>query len=100
MPRSHIAFFTNVKKTQIKESDSHFDIEGVPVTVDNAVMNGLLYSAEHNEKGMKTIIDKPVTLSHPVSDDGKPLDAYQWRIPTKILFRWLYQCALSRRWSA
>lgn len=76
MPQSHISFFTNVGKTQIKETDTHFNIEGVPVTVDDAVMNNILYSAENNRAGMPTIRDRVVTLSHPTQSNGKGADAY------------------------
>lgn len=77
MPKkNHISFFTNVDKSQIKDNGDYFDIESVPVTVDGAVMNGLLYPAEENEKGMKSIKDKVVTLSHPADEDGQPMDAY------------------------
>jgi hypothetical protein len=76
MTQSHITLFTNVGKTQIKETDTHFNIEGVPITVDNAVMNGLLYSAEDNKRGMPTIKDKVITLSHPTTQNGQGADAY------------------------
>jgi len=73
---AHISFFTNVKSSQIKETETHFMIEGVPVTVDDAVMNGLLYSAEHNRAGMPTIRDRVITLGHPRTANGSGADAY------------------------
>jgi len=76
MPQSHVSFFTNVGKTQIKETDTHFNIEGVPVTVDDAVMNNILYSAENNRAGMPTIRDRVMTLSHPTQANGKGAYAY------------------------
>lgn len=76
MLNKHVSFFANISKSQIKETKTHFNIEGVPVTVDDAVMNGLLYSAEHNKAGMDTILDRVVTLSHPTNKDGMGADAY------------------------
>lgn len=76
MAHTHISLFTNVSKTQIKETDTHFNIEGVPVTVDDAVMNGIHYSAENNKKGMPSIRDRVVTLSHPTTANGSGADAY------------------------
>lgn len=72
----HVSLFTNVGKSQIRETDSHFHIEGVPITVDDAVMNGILYTAENNREGMPTIKDRVVTLSHPTTNDGQGADAY------------------------
>ena len=76
MPQAHISLFANISKTQIKETDTHFNIEGVPVTVDDAVMNGIHYSAENNKLGMPSIRDRVVTLSHPMTENGSGLDAY------------------------
>ena len=72
----HVSLFTNVGKSQIRETDSHFHIEGVPITVDDAVMNGILYTAENNREGMPSIKDRVVTLSHPTTNDGQGADAY------------------------
>ena len=63
-----IRIYTNVGRTQIKETDTHFKIKGIPITADNAVMNGILYSAEENAKGMPSMVGQPLTLSHPESD--------------------------------
>jgi hypothetical protein len=76
MPQAHISLFANISKTQIKETDTHFNIEGVPVTVDDAVMNGIHYSAENNKLGMPSIRDRVVTLSHPTTANGSGVDAY------------------------
>ena len=76
MSKSHITLFANISKTQIKETDTHFNIEGVPVTVDDAVMNGIHYSAENNKLGMPSIRDRVVTLSHPTTENGSGADAY------------------------
>jgi hypothetical protein len=76
MPQAHISLFANISKSQIKETDTHFNIEGVPVTVDDAVMNGIHYSAENNKLGMPSIRDRVVTLSHPTTINGSGVDAY------------------------
>ena len=76
MPQAHISLFANISKAQIKETDTHFNIEGVPVTVDDAVMNGIHYSAENNKLGMPSIRDRVVTLSHPTTANGNGVDAY------------------------
>ncbi len=76
MPQAHISLFANISKSQIKETDTHFNIEGVPVTVDDAVMNGIHYSAENNKLGMPSIRDRVVTLSHPTTVNGSGVDAY------------------------
>jgi hypothetical protein len=77
MKKTRISFFTNITKSQIIDNDGYFDIRGAPVTKDDCVMNELLYSKEHNEKGMPTLIDRVVTLSHPVNSNGEGADAYE-----------------------
>ncbi len=47
--QKHISLFTNISKSQIEATDTEFNIKNVPVTVDDAVMNGLLYTAENNK---------------------------------------------------
>lgn len=63
-----IRLYTNVSKTQLSETDTHFKIKGIPITADNAVMNGVLYSAEENAKGMPSMLGQPLTLAHPKSN--------------------------------
>lgn len=74
--REHISLVTNVSAAQISESETHFTIKGIPVVVDGAEMNGIIYNKEDNDKGLDTLIDKVLTLGHPFSDDGLPIDAY------------------------
>lgn len=76
MKKARISFFTNVEKTQIIDNGKYFDLRGVPVTKDGAVMNGLLYPKEENEIGMPSLIGKVVTLSHPKNSQGG-IDAYE-----------------------
>jgi len=42
--REHISLVTNVSAAQISESDTHFTIKGIPVVVDGAEMNGIIYN--------------------------------------------------------
>lgn len=74
--RQHISFVTNVSTSQISETDTHFKINGVPVVVDGAQMNGIIYEKEDNEKGLNSIVGKVITLGHPFDDNGEPIDAY------------------------
>jgi len=62
-----IRLYTNISKTQMSETDTHYKIKGIPITADNAVMNGILYSADENAKGMPSMIGQPLTLAHPES---------------------------------
>ena len=74
--KTYISLIANVSATQITDKGDKFVIEGVPITVDDAVMNGIRYPAEHNEAGMKSLEDKVVTLSHPMDESGNNADAY------------------------
>lgn len=71
-----IRLFANVGGTQIEDKDDHFLIRGIPITMDGAVMNGIRYPAEENEKGMQTLVNKNITLSHP-SIDGENVSSYE-----------------------
>jgi hypothetical protein len=75
--RTHISFQTNLKKTQITETPDSFLISGVPVVVDGAVMNGITYPADENEKGLDSLVNRVVTLRHPFDAKGHPIDAYE-----------------------
>lgn len=70
-----IRLITNVGKSQISESKEFFHLKKIPVTVDGAVMNGLLYRAEDNAKGMPSINGRPITLGHPKNDAGEFISA-------------------------
>lgn len=74
--KQHISFQTNIKKTQISETPDKFLISAVPVVVDGAVMNGITYPADENEKGLDSLVNCVVTLRHPFDDKGHPIDAY------------------------
>ena len=65
MLKTNAQLYTNVGKSQIEETDTHFKISGIPVTKDNKVMNEIAYLAKYNAEGMPTMVDQPVTLRHP-----------------------------------
>lgn len=66
-----IRLVTNVKKSQISDDGEFFKIKGIPVTVNNAVMNGLLYPEDENAKGMPSINGRLMTLGHPKNASGE-----------------------------
>lgn len=68
MSKTNVLIYTNVGKSQIEETDTHFKITGIPVTKNNKVMNRVGYFEQHNAKGMPTMVDQPVTLRHPEVD--------------------------------
>lgn len=71
-----VNFVTNVGKSQLKDKgDGFWIVQGVPMTVDNAVMNGILYPADENAKGLSSYKGKPVVLRHPVDENGNPISA-------------------------
>ena len=50
-----IILATNTSKTTVKKSDGKYQINGIPITVDGAIMNNIKYPADENAKGMKTL---------------------------------------------
>lgn len=65
-----IMLMANVNRSQIEITETHFNIKSIPITVDDAVMNDVLYSAAENAKGMPSMVGNPVTLGHPNTDTG------------------------------
>lgn len=65
MSKTNVLIYTNVGKSQIEETDTHFKISGIPVTKNNSVMNRVAYFESDNAEGMPTMVDQPVTLRHP-----------------------------------
>lgn len=55
----------NLATSSISSNRTHYFIKRIPITVDDAVMNGVYYPKEENAKGMPTMAGKPITLSHP-----------------------------------
>ena len=67
---------TNTNKTSVKKADGKYQINGIPVTVDNAIMNNIKYTAEENAKGMKTLNGMPMALTHPADEDGRNVSIF------------------------
>ena len=68
MLKTNAQLYTNVGKSQIEETDTHFKISGIPVTKNNKVMNEIAYLEQYNAEGMPTIEEQPITLRHPEVD--------------------------------
>lgn len=65
----HIKLQTNATKSQFRKLENgNWQILGIPITVDDAVMNGILYEKADNAAGLASYRDQPVVLRHP--DDG------------------------------
>lgn len=71
-----IILATNTSKTTVKKSDGKYQINGIPITVDGAIMNNIKYPADENAKGMKTLNGMPMTLTHPADDDGRNVSVF------------------------
>lgn len=88
MTINQIMINSTVRKSQIVDNGNHWLIKGIPVTVDNAEMNGIVYSADENSKGLPTINQKPITGGHPVKD-GYPIsvneDMPEWYIGSNVV---------------
>lgn len=84
---NQIMINSTITKGQIVDNGSHWIIQGIPVTVDNAVMNGITYPADENAKGLPTINQRPITGGHPVRD-GYPIsvneDMTEWYIAGNV----------------
>lgn len=78
-----VQLFANVNRSKINITDTHYEIKGIPITVDDAVMNDIHYESTHNAKGIPSIKGQPIALSHPVVDgvnvsgkEGRGLEDY------------------------
>lgn len=71
-----IILATNTSKTTVKKSDGKYQINGIPITVDGAIMNNIKYPADENAKGMKTLNGMPMTLTHPADEDGRNVSVF------------------------
>ncbi len=70
-----IRLVTNVGKTQISDDGEFFKLSRIPVTVDDAVMNGLHYPEDENEKGIPSLAGRVMTLGHPKNAAGEHVSA-------------------------
>jgi len=68
MQTNQIMLMANVNRSQIEVTKTHYNIKSIPITVDNAIMNDVLYPANENKLGMNSMVGNPVTLGHPVVD--------------------------------
>lgn len=68
---------TNVMRSQIEQNDTDYILRGIPITVNDSVMNGVLYSKTENKKAMPSMIGKPLTIDHPVDSNGNFISALE-----------------------
>lgn len=71
-----IILATNTAKTKVTKADGKYKITGIPITVDNATMNKIKYTAEENAKGMSTLNGMPMTLTHPSDEEGRNVSVF------------------------
>ena len=71
-----IKLFTNTQKSQFRNLENgNWQILGIPITVDDAVMNGILYEKADNAAGLASYRGQPVTLRHPEDGNGNGISA-------------------------
>lgn len=71
-----VNFYTNACTSKFKDNGGGiWALQGIPMTVDNAVMNGIYYPEDENAKGLNTYKGKPVALRHPSDENGNPTSA-------------------------
>jgi len=73
---ARVKIYTNTQKSQFRDlGNGKLQILGIPITVDNAVMNGVFYEKSDNAAGLATYRDQPVTLRHPEDVNGNGVSA-------------------------
>lgn len=70
-----LLIMTNTSKSKVTKDNGVYKIEGIPVTVDDSVMNNTHYDECQNKKGMRSFIGMPITLTHPENKDGYNVSA-------------------------
>lgn len=70
MSKERYAILTNTNKASITNSDDAYIIKGIPITVNGAIMNEVLYRDDENSKGMPSLNKKPIVASHPADENG------------------------------
>jgi len=68
---------TNAKRSHIESTETHYKLKGIPITINDSVMNGVLYSKEENAKGIPSIKGKPFTIDHPADENGNFISALE-----------------------
>lgn len=71
--RNSVVLVSNVSKSQIRDTKTHWEIIGAPITVDDSIMNGRFYPAEENRKGLPSLLGQPIVLSHPIDSNGEDM---------------------------
>lgn len=67
---------SNTSRATVAKSDGKYSITGIPITVDDVVMNRVKYDKNWNAKGMPTMAGKPLSLSHPADKDGRNISIF------------------------
>lgn len=70
MQKERYAILTNTSKATINKLDDKYVIKGIPITVNGAIMNEVLYREDENSKGMPSLNNKPIVASHPADKNG------------------------------
>lgn len=68
---------SKVSRSKIEHTDTDYILKGIPITVNESVMNGVLYSRADNEAGMASIVGKPITIDHPTDANGRFISALE-----------------------
>lgn len=68
---------SKVSRSKIEHTDTDYILKGIPITVNESVMNGVLYSRVDNEAGMASIVGKPITIDHPTDANGNFISALE-----------------------
>lgn len=68
---------SRVSRSKIEHTDTDYILKGIPITVNESVMNGVLYSRADNEAGMASIVGKPITIDHPTDANGSFISALE-----------------------
>lgn len=68
---------SKVSRSKIEHTDTDYILQGIPITVNESVMNGVLYSRVDNEAGMASIVGKPITIDHPTDANGSFISALE-----------------------
>lgn len=68
---------SKVSRSKIEHTDTDYILKGIPITVNESVMNGVLYSRADNEAGMASIVGKPITIDHPTDANGSFISALE-----------------------
>ena len=71
-----VILVSNTSKSKVEKADGKYKITGIPITVDNATMNRIKYPADENQKGMPTMVGKPMSLTHPEDKDGRNVSIF------------------------